>query len=620
MRHALNLLLTLALAASALYGGSAAATELLTDPYDVLAKHYDAIGGIDRVADQWPFALEGTIAVAGLNGTLSYWSAAPGVRRTEVDLGIIRQTEGDNGSAAWQVDANGKLSIVRDEAALRQRELELRFERLEYLDPDSSVFDVSLDGTEDVDGRNCYVIRVSNTLDDGYRLMYVDTDDFLELKTSDIRNTQERNTLHYDFRGEGGVVMAHRDVTTTLPTGQTQTVEIVSFDSDPTFPPSFFDPPNDGPKDFAFIDGARSVEVPVRFIERHLFVPVTLDGTERLWVLDTGASMSVIDAGYASELGLEPVGEMKGIGAGSTVEVAFVGLPPFSIPGVEFYEQKVASIPISSLFEQTTGLTVGGILGYDFLSRFVTRVDYANETMGLYLPESFEYEGQGVVLNAPLSGNVFGVRASVDGEYAGWWTLDLGASGLSFHYPYAVEQGFLSRDGVSVVCFGAGGSMENRLLKFDRIELGGYEVRDPIISCPAGEVTGAFGGTDRIGNIGNTLLRHFVLYLDYDRQQVIVEKGDDFDVVFPVDRSGLQVWQPDGGPMVVLNAADGTPAGDAGLMPGDVVASIDGADANQIGLLRVREMMRAEPGTEYSLGIVRDGVPMDLTITLRNLL
>lgn len=619
MRHARVLCTVLALSCTALVV-SASSGEPLSDPYEVLARHYAAIGGLERIAGQWPYAFEGKLSVAGLNGTFSYWSARPGVHRSDVDLGIIKQVDGDNGDVAWQLDTNGKLSITKDEVALRQRELELRLERMEHLDPGSDVFDVSLDGMESVGGRDCYVVRIESSLDGGFRLMYIDAENFLELKTSDIRDSEERHTLHYDYADAGGILRSHRDVTTMLPTGQTQTMVIGSFDPAPVFRPSFFDPPEEGPSDFSFTTGKSFVDVPFRFIERHLFVPVTINGDERLWVLDTGASMSVIDADYAGALGIEAVGDMKGVGAGSTVNVSFVALPPFSIPGVEFYEQKVASLPISSLFEQTTDLEIGGILGYDFLSRFVTRVDYANESIRLYLPDSFEYEGGGAVLEAPLSGNVFGVMASVDEKYEGWWTLDLGAGGVSFHYPYARDQGFLDREGVSVFGFGAGGRIDNKLLKFSSIELGGFEVDAPIISCPEREMTGAFGGTDRIGNIGNTLLRHFVLYLDYERQQVIVERGDDFAVDFPVDRSGLQLWRPEGRTIVVLNAAAGTPAADAGLAAGDVVVSIDGVNAGELDLLAIRRMMRGEPGTEYTLGILRDGEPLTARIVLRNIL
>ncbi len=608
------LALTLALTVPAL------AQQGLTDPYEILERHYEAIGGLERLKSEGPYSLEGTLSVAGLTGTIRHLSGGPGIHRTEVDLGIIKQTTGDNGEVSWEVDANGRVTLVRDEAALRRRDLMLRMERYEHLEPDSEIFVVTFEGTETVEGSECYVVRAANTIDESYTLMCVDTMSFLIRKTVDARNNDESHTLHHDYREANGILRPFVDVTTDQRIGQTQTVEIIGYEPNPSFDPSVFDPPAEDADDYSFVGGETSVDVPFRFIERHIFLPVTMGGRELLWVLDTGASSSVIDSEFAADLGLEPEGKVKGVGAGSTVDVSFVTLPAFSVPGIEFAEQTAAVIGISGLFERTADLKIGGILGYDFLSRFVTRVDYANALLTFHEPSSFVYEGDGVTLDAPLSGNIFGVQAIVDGEHSGWWTLDLGAGGVSFHYPYAEEHGFLDRNGVEVIGFGAGGRIESRLLRFESIEFAGFEVEASRIACPVQQVVGAFGGSERIGNVGNTLLRHFVLYLDYENQQVTVEKGDDFGLDFPVDRSGLQLWRTDEGELEVFHFAPGTPAEDAGFAVGDIVTSIDGIDAADLDLVSIRELLRGDSGTEHTFGILREGRGSSAKLVLRDIL
>ena len=56
--------------------------------------------------------------------------------------------------------------------------------------------------------------------------------------------------------------------------------------------------------------------------------------------------------------------------------------------------QTVAVIDMSELLRRM-GLDVVGILGFDFLSRFVTKVDYANQLISFYDPDSFKYTGNG---------------------------------------------------------------------------------------------------------------------------------------------------------------------------------------------------------------------------------
>ena len=595
--------------------------QTLTDPYEILERHYEAVGGLEKLMAEETSYFEGTLSVAGLTGTVKQWSKRPGLARTEVDLTVVQQTMGDNGEVAWEVDPNGKLRIEKDEGALAMREIQRRIDDYEHLDRDSDIFTVVLDGVEEIDGANCYAVKITSSIDEGYRIQYIDASTFLLKKSSNVRDNRETHTLHSDYREVAGILRPFRQETEHLPIRQTQTLEITKYESNISIDPTLFDPPQEDAEDFVFIDGGEMVEVPFQFIEKHLYLTVTIDCRQTLWVLDTGASTTVIDSEFAEELGLSAEGNLKGMGAGHAVEVSFVTLPSYRVGGIEFNEQKAASMPISNLFRRLNKMEVAGILGYDFLSRFVTRVDYANETLTFYRPQTFEYSGDGVVLDAPLRGNMFTVSASVDGKHKGRWMLDLGASGTSFHYPYAEEHGLLSLPSVEGVGFGAGGKITKKLARFDTFELAGFTLDSPTVSFPKEELVGAFGSTEIVGNMGNTVFRHFILYLDYERQQVIVEKGDNFGYDFPMDKSGLQVWIPEDEDLEVLFVSPGTPAESAGFQEGDMIRAINGIDVDALdGPNALRELLRASQGTEYVFEVLRDGNALDIGITLRDLL
>ena len=76
---------------------------------------------------------------------------------------------------------------------------------------------------------------------------------------------------------------------------------------------------------------------------------------------------------------------------------------------------------------------------------------------------------------------------------------------------------------------------------------------------------------EETGNIGNNILKHFVLYLDYKHQRVIFEKGKDFDREFPEGKSGLGLVAADNGNIEVFYISPGAPAETAGFRKGDVV-------------------------------------------------
>ena len=139
---------TALIALVALFAGVTCAAQTgteLTDPGEILMRHYDAVGGFELIAAEETRYFEGSVSIAGLTGSVRQWYGGPGRHRTEVDLGVFRQTVGDNGEVAWELDTNGKLRIEKDEIVLQTRDVERRLEGLEYIDPDSDVFTVTLE-------------------------------------------------------------------------------------------------------------------------------------------------------------------------------------------------------------------------------------------------------------------------------------------------------------------------------------------------------------------------------------------------------------------------------------------------------------------------------------------
>jgi hypothetical protein len=281
----------------------------------------------------------------------------------------------------------------------------------------------------------------------------------------------------------------------------------------------------------------------------------------------------------------------------------------------------VAVIDLHWLFSEMMGMEVAGILGYDFLSRMVTKIDYANQLISFYHPDHFDYRGSGVVLDAPVSqSNSFLLPLTVDGEYGGMWRLDTGAGGMWFHYPFAERHGLLDLPGIQGMSAGAGGKGGHLMVRFNTMEFAGMTIKDPIISLPLGKGQGAFADEALTGNIGNTLLRHFVIYLDYKHQQVMVEKGENFGKAFPRNNSGMQIGKSEDGDLKIIFVADGTPANKAGFKRGDVIRLVNDVDVKYLGGLHsLREMLKEKPGIKYKIKVVRDGKSKEIKLELKDL-
>ena len=152
------------------------------------------------------------------------------------------------------------------------------------------------------------------------------------------------------------------------------------------------------------------------------------------------------------------------------------------------------------------------------------------------------------------------------------------------------------------------------------MQFAGFTVYEPKISFSYGG-TDTVSTSDRIGTLGNTLFRNFVLYVDYANERVIVERGDKFGQPWPEDHSGLQIaWTVEGDEIDVTYVSPDTPADEAGFEKGDIVTAVDGVGVAQLGgVVGIREMLKAEPGTAYEFGVEREGRRKQLSLSLREL-
>jgi predicted aspartyl protease len=117
-----------------------------------------------------------------------------------------------------------------------------------------------------------------------------------------------------------------------------------------------------------------------------LMVPVYVNGTgPHRFVLDTGATMTCIDAGLAERLDLPTSRERMGVGIG-------IGQDAGALQLVDFDSLRVGAATAAGLtgcaldLEQfgALGLEVDGLLGLNYLREFRVTVDFQTERLTLH--------------------------------------------------------------------------------------------------------------------------------------------------------------------------------------------------------------------------------------------
>jgi hypothetical protein len=593
-------------------------TQHQTDPYTILHNYYEAIGGIARLKSITTVYTEGTTEYDGLKGRFKSWEETPLRYRLEEDFTIISQIQGDDGQVSWRKDPNGKVSILRDEETVKRRKIALGFENFEHIEPTSSFFSVSYEGVQMVKDHSCYVVKIRNQLNKDILWNFIDQKTFLLIKSIDQQPDIEIHTLYSDYRYENSIMQPFHDESEILPRQKKETNQIEKQIVNLNIAPALFHVPPDTPRDYKFYRGNRAENIPFQFIENLIYLNVKTAKDTRLWLLDSGASMSIIDQKYVDEMGIQSKGTIKGYGFGKNFDLQFVTLPAFSVKGVAFGQQKIFSF--KGLAEKLHEPECYGILGYDFLSRFVVKIDYSAKRLSLYDPKTFIYKGKGQIIDAPLKNGTFTLPMSVDGIYSGRWSVDIGSFNTSFHFPFAKTHNLFQKKGVYRISRGMGGEYLEKTIQFDHFKIGNHIIKKPLITIPDAKGTGATSSAELIGNIGNSSLRFFTLYMDYENQQLIFEKGSDFNKTFPKDNSGMLIGKTDQGKPIIVFISPGSPGEKAGFMEGDVIEKINKINLNgNSRLILIKELLRQRKGTKLLFEISRNQQRKNILLTLDNM-
>ena len=146
--------------------------------------------------------------------------------------------------------------------------------------------------------------------------------------------------------------------------------------------------------------GKDSTEVKFELVGNRPIIEMRVNGKDRplRFVLDTGSGISVISYETAEELGIRPItkgGRAKGIGGDGTFEIVY-GF----VREVEIGEVVVKSVPVYIRKFHSDG-KIDGYIGLSLISKFLTTVDYGNNTFALQKKDTIRAEETNTV-SVPL--------------------------------------------------------------------------------------------------------------------------------------------------------------------------------------------------------------------------
>lgn len=587
---------------------------------EILRRHLEALGGSEAVRSVRSVVSTAEIEIigTGMKGIMKSYSLRPCLSLSEISLGFFTIRQGFDGERSWMVGPNGKLQFSLDEGS---RELQVTTCLLESYDYAfrGDGFSLEARGRDTVEGRACHVLELLPEGGAPCRI-YLDSSDFLIKRIdTDSRDGAVEQTFD-EYRETGGLKFPFRKRTRHAAMDRTIETSVESISINSVIDPAIFLPPQGETKDYRFLDGGFSEEISFDYRHRHIYIQAKLGegGDELLFLLDSGAGMTVIDSSVASSMGLPLGGTIPGAGAGGMADFQMTRIPGLRVGGIEFDKQAAITYPISRLMKLFGEKGVGGVIGYDFLSRFVTRIDFENRSITFFEPDSFLPPDRTTAVQAPLLHNIFSIEGTIDSGIGGTFLLDTGANNSLLQQSFAESFGLTrGRRTAEISIRGAGGEEKASLCRFESLAIGSHRLDRPVFAIASGGGgIGAFEGIN--GIIGNDVLERFTVTLDYGKQTVLLERNSRFGEPFFKDRSGVLLSRIDEKGAMIYTVIPSSPAAEAGLRPGDRIVAMDGKDVRSIGGREdVSRLLQAEEGTRIDIDIVRNGKRKTVRLTLK---
>lgn len=326
------------------------------------------------------------------------------------------------------------------------------------------------------------------------------------------------------------------------------------------------------------------------------------------FVLDTGSggiSLDTLTALYY-RLPLEPSERtVRGIGGIKPVQYYKNGtlhFPGLDVDKLDFH------INDYEILTSVYGMRIDGIIGYSFLRRYIVAIDYDKQLLSVYTPGTFSYPKKGSFLS-PSFASIPVTQHQVQDEKSYLLNLyfDTGA-GLCVLMTERLmkDSAFLSKNkkSVNTQVEGLIGKINMRLTTMKKMRIGKFKFSKVPIHVYDDSLN-VLGYPTVAGLLGSDLLRRFNLVINYPERLIHLTPNTHIRDAFDYSYTGMNYYFIDG-KIIITEIQQGSPAEQAGLMPGDVIFGIENNFSNNINQYK---LMLQHPGQKVRILIFRNAIP-----------
>ncbi len=412
------------------------------------------------------------------------------------------------------------------------------------------------------------------------------------------------------------------------------------------------------------IKDAKKVVIPFKLINNLIFIPITVNGAELTFMLDTGVAETTIFSLENKEMRLSPLEKMRfsGLGGSESIE-GFKSDHNLGKIGKHFVND---SFTLFIILDQDfnisshIGIPVNGIIGYHFFKNHPVVIDYASKKITVYQDrEMFRKKVKksdelpiSIERNKPY---IFTDVEMTNERKSSKLLIDLGNSDAIWLFPTLIKNFVYNRPNIDdFLGRGFNGDIYGKRSRIHNFYLGDFKFEKPLTAMPdefSIQHVSLVG--DRKGSVGGEIMRRFTAAFDYPNQKLYLKKNGNYNDPFHFNMSGLDFqqdgmqWEKDLVNLETKRKDNGTmgvelinnslqykfvlkplfsiagvrkdsPADKGGLKKGDQLISINGRKTSEMTLHKIMDMMKSDEGKTINMVILRKNQELRLGFTLED--
>lgn len=403
----------------------------------------------------------------------------------------------------------------------------------------------------------------------------------------------------------------------------------------------------------------KKLSIPFIFAHNLVIIPVEVNGFMMNFLLDTGVKETMV---FGKSLGVVDStifkNKFQGFGSSGGIEgILAINNQLRIAKRMEDIDHPIFILDNEHIdISSRIGVEVNGILGSRFFSDHRIEFDFLKKRITVFpnktTPKSWS---KVTTLAIEVIGSRPFVKISVQQdnlEINGKALIDMGNSDAVLLLKnrlkdYEIRPPFIS----DYIGQGFNGEIYGLRNRIKKLTIGPFQMSFPLVAYPELEsVQNAKMVNERIGSIGNELLRRFRIIFDYPNKQIYLSKNRNFDKFYYLNMSGLEIvhdgmkWEKQEIPVTLkrddskdvnfnnkvqfkfvlkplfkidMVRAD-SPAQLAGLRRDDKILAVNGRTASAYTLEDITNLMKSEEGKEIIMKIERNGTKINFRFILRD--